>query len=70
MKQAGARVILRVAKILKKTRRTILSVRTAGGSPRIVAMNWGLNMGFLYSPVTWTLIILILSGLGIFRELL
>jgi hypothetical protein len=34
-------------------------------------MHWGLNMwGFLYSPVTWTLIILILSGLGIFRELL
>jgi len=25
---------------------------------------------FLNSPVTWTLIILILSGLGIFRELL
>jgi hypothetical protein len=41
------------------------------GQPWIVAMNWGLNMwGFLYSPVTWTLIILILSGLGIFHELL
>jgi len=27
-------------------------------------------LAFLNSPVTWTLIILILSGLGIFRELL
>ena len=34
-------------------------------------MNWGTDMwGFLNSPVAWTLIILILSGLGIFRELL
>ena len=70
MKLGDARVILRVANILKKSARRSRPLGRLG-QPGIVAMNWGLNMlGFLYSPVTWTLIILILSGLGIFRELL
>lgn len=40
------------------------------GQKRIVRNELGTDMwGFLYSPVAWTLIILILSSLGIYREL-
>ena len=49
---------------------TILPVGTAGAAGDRCNELGTIMWGFLYSPVTWTLIILILSGLGIFRELL
>jgi hypothetical protein len=67
---ADARVIPCVAKLLKKTRRTIPSVGMAGAAADRCNELGTIMWGFLNSPVTWTLIILILSGLGIFRELL
>ena len=54
----------------QEKRKTILSVGTAGAAGdrgnELGTTMWSL----LNSPVTWTLIILILSGLGVFRELL
>ena len=59
-----------VAKHAQDMRMTILPVGTAGAAGDRCNELGTIMWGFLYSPVTWTLIILILSGLGIFRELL
>ena len=58
-----------VANMLKKYA-TILPVGTAGAAGDRCNELGTTMLAFLNSPVTWTLIILILSGLGIFRELL
>ena len=63
-------MIQRVATILKKTQMTILSLGRLGAAGDRCNELGTTMWAFLNSPVTWTLIILILSGLGIFRELL